>query len=84
MSLKAIESSLNEMQTELGGPKHPCSRMRGGASCVRQHDGKFDKDGRPVFYFGVGCKVAETFCDSCLAYWLVAVARNAVISMMRR
>lgn len=61
----------------------PCTGQKAKSSCIRQFEGKFDKEGRPVLFFGEGCKVVEKFCPSCRAYWHVATARNAVFDVDR-
>ncbi len=67
----------------LAGPEIPCTRKKDGKACTMQHDGKLDRKGCTVFYFSTGCKVVETFCPSCLAYWHVAVARNCLLEYQR-
>lgn len=76
--LTEMEAQLSNLQTELGGPLFPCTRQKDGKACTQQHERKLDRHGRTVFYFATGCKIVETFCPACLAYWHVAVARNCV------
>lgn len=63
-----------------GSGRTPVERLE---SCTRQHEDEFDNDGRPLFFYGDGCKLVEGFCPSCRAYWHVAVARNAMFDHAR-
>lgn len=85
--MSAIEEALkaaDELQTKLANSKNfPCIHPKDGVSCTAQHEGMSDRDGRQIFYFASDCKVAQTFCPSCLAYWHVAVARNCLFALER-
>jgi hypothetical protein len=71
-----------EKALELTNPLR-CTRQKAGKSCTRQHEDTFDKEGRPLYWYGDGCRLVESFCPSCRAYWHVAVARNAVFDFDR-
>lgn len=74
-----VSEMLEKLLSELGnGSRFPCSQVEGDKPCTLKHEGKTDKNGRTVFYFASDCKIAQTFCASCLAYWHVAVARNCI------
>lgn len=53
----------------------PCLQQRDGKPCTKQHEGS-GTDGKRKLYFMPGCKVVESFCPVCSAYWHAAVARN--------
>ncbi len=81
--MKDARKLAEQLQTLLAGPDYECTSTRNGKACTQQHEG-LDKKGQPKFYFSIGCKVVETFCPACRAYWLVAVARNELITYHRR
>lgn len=61
----------------------PCTNRKGGKVCTQQHD-TTDGEGRSRFWYGVDCDVPRKhFCRACLAYWLVAVARNVLLEEHR-
>jgi hypothetical protein len=72
------DDMLDRLLNRLGGEDFKCTRQKDGKVCARQYTNKFDKENRPIFYFATGCKVVESFCPACLAYWHVAVARNCL------
>lgn len=79
-----LEDMLSTIQSRLGGGDLPCTNLdANGRACTQQHEGKFDRVGRPIFYFATDCRIVETFCPACLAYWHVAVARNNLITFRR-
>lgn len=77
------EQLIEQAQSLLGGPEYRCTQKKQGKPCTQQHEDEVDRDGRPVFYFASDCKVAQTFCPACLAYWHVAVARNCLFDFAR-
>lgn len=82
--LMDVEQQLDDIQTVLSeSERFPCTRMKNGRACTLQHMNLLDKEDRPIFFFGIDCQIVKTFCPSCLAYWLVAVARNCLIEIER-
>jgi hypothetical protein len=86
-----IQQALSGLQDRISAPDGiACSRMVStagrpviageiGIPCTRQFDG-VDRQGRLKLWFDVDCEIPRKhFCDGCLAYWLIAVARNMVI-----
>ena len=85
MSHTEIAGILETLQVHLNDELNfPCRRKKDGKVCLQQYEGQFDKDDRTLFFYGIDCPVATHFCDTCLAYWLVGVARNAVFGDQRR
>jgi len=80
---KLLDGALTALNVE---QDFPCSNQKPDAkndgkptSCLARDHG-FDKDDRPVFWFGSDCVVArKLLCPTCLAYWHVAVARNIML-----
>ncbi len=81
--MSEAEKLIEQLQSLLGGPTYECTSQRDGKACTRQHEG-VDKKGQLKLYFSIGCKVVESFCPACRAYWLVAVARNELLTYRRR
>jgi len=84
MDAKEIEAQLNKIQVELMSTKFVCTRVKGGEPCTRQHDKERNHKGQFLYYFAPGCKVVESFCPACSAYWHVAVARNQMLELLRQ
>lgn len=83
-TLAEVATEIEALQAKLNGPAFKCTREdKAGRACTMQHEGKLDKEDRPVLYFAPGCKVAQTFCPACSAYWHVAVARNQLFDYAR-
>lgn len=83
-TLRDLEARLDHVQERLGwNHVAPCSQTKNGKACTLQHQDERDQEGRPVFWYGTDCKIVQTFCPACLAYWHVAVARNCVIALLR-
>lgn len=67
----------------------PCEKHGGegehGETCIRKAHGLgLNKKGKTLFWYGLDCDLPrKTFCSSCLAYWLLAVARNELIALRR-
>jgi hypothetical protein len=78
-----VQKDIEALTAALAGPTFRCMKMKGGKPCTQQHDGKLDRDDRPVFYYATGCRIVESFCPACLAYWHVAVARNCLFDYAR-
>lgn len=79
-----LEDYLELAQSKLGGAEYPCTSLKDGHACPTQWHRKHDPKGRPLLWYAIDCPLpARAFCDACLAYWLVAVARNIVISIDR-
>jgi hypothetical protein len=82
MTLKEMEESLNKVQGALGQTP-PCSNP--ADPCPSKYHGKTGRNGKSLFWYGSDCTLpAKKFCDPCLAYWHVAVARNILLSEIRK
>lgn len=86
VALKNIETQLNKIQLAISAAP-PCNfqwqkRINGAHSCVSAEWGNFR--GKNRFWFGSDCPLpAKKFCDPCLAFWHVAVARNIILHEMK-
>jgi hypothetical protein len=79
---QSIDKAIAAAQEEIN--PLPCYRVIKGKTCLQAFDGQFDKEGRPLFWYGVDCDVPrKAFCHPCLAYWLISVARNEIIALRR-
>lgn len=74
-----IETKLNDLQSELNNKEIPCERVKDGETCIRRAEQKPPKNGKLAFYYATDCKEAQKLCNTCAAYWHVAVARNALM-----
>jgi hypothetical protein len=80
-----VEQMASELQSALNSEREfPCRNGKKGTNCAQQYEGKFDRRGRPVFFYNIDCTVVREFCDPCLAHWLAAVLRNVVLAEIRR
>lgn len=63
----------------------PCEHGTGDAMCIRKaHKLPLGRNGRTQFWYGIDCDLPrKKFCGSCLAFWLVAVARNEVLRLAK-
>lgn len=82
MTHKELQAILNKLCELLGGESFPCRRLRQGKSCIQQESGT-TKDGTLKLFYSSECRAAERLCDTCAAYFHVAVARNKMTSDQR-
>lgn len=80
IQLSQAQAMLETLITDLGNSnKFACLTPKSGRACTAQHEDEIDKKtGRDALWFATDCRLPETFCPSCRAYWHVAVAMNCL------
>lgn len=79
-SFKLIDDAIVNAQTAVEAI--PCERAKKpDTNCLREaHTLPIGKNGKTQFWYALDCDLPrKKFCSPCLAYWLIAVARNEVL-----
>ena len=86
---KHLIDPLDRIQLQIGGDDFcPCTNLKEidgrKRPCTFQYEGIDKKTGKALLWYGADCTLpSQKFCEACLLYWLLAVARNVALALKR-